>query len=358
MAAVEKLPSGNWRGVGYIRVGGKRYRKSFTVSPDEEGSSLKAKKKALFLAEQWERETGRSASPLDISVRKAVENYVDSRTAVLSPSTMAVYKRMKGQLGAYPALMELRVSDVSTPDIQNVINAMAITLSTKTIKNRITFLISCLEYAGNEKKFKLAFPRSVPPDVRVPDAGEVSRLLRESSGELKIAIALAAFGTLRRGEICALTYSDILRDLRSVSVTKDKVETPEGGYVVKQIPKTAGSVRTVRLPAEVINLIPQGDPGDEIIANTPSGVSHGFERLAKKLGINCAFHDLRHYSASFRSDLGIPAKYIEEVGGWVGESRVLQEVYDNPLAESRKKYTDIANQYIVDTFCDVLSKTG
>ena len=235
---------------------------------------------------------------------------------------------------------------------------MALTLSTKTIKNRITFLISSLEYAGSEKKFKLAFPRSMPPEVRVPDSAEVSRLLRESSGELKIAIALAAFGTLRRGEICALTHADVLRDLKSVSVTKDKVETPDGGYVVKKMPKTAGSVRVVRLPAEVIDLIPQGDPEEEVISNTPSGISHGFERLAKKLGVNCAFHDLRHYSASFRSDLGIPAKYIEEVGGWVGESKVLQDVYDNPLAESRKKYTDIANRYIVETFYDVLSETG
>lgn len=341
-----------------IQVGGKRISKSFTVSSDEAGGSTHAKKQALFLAEQWEREAAGHVSPDDITVEAAIENYIASRSAVLSPSTIAGYRRMKGQLAAFPALMGLRVSDVATPDIQGIINAMAVSLTAKTIKNRITFLISCLEYAGCDKRFKLAFPRRVAPEIRTPGADEVARLLGESDGDLKVAIALAAFGTLRRGEICALTYADVLRDLKSVSVTKDKVEGDDHAYHIKDMPKTAGSVRVVRLPSEVIDLIPEGDPAEEIISLTPSGLSHKFERLVKKLGINCAFHDLRHYSASWRSDIGIPRKYIEEVGGWVGESSVLKDTYDNPLAESRKKYTDMACRYIVDNFGDVLRRTG
>lgn len=48
---------------------------------------------------------------------------------------------------------------------------------------------------------------------------------------------------------------------------------------------------------------------------------------------------------------GIPKKYIQEVGGWVdGNSSVLDRVYDNAMDSSRKKYTQIANRFIEQTF--------
>ena len=68
------------------------------------------------------------------------------------------------------------------------------------------------------------------------------------------------------------------------------------------------------------------------------------------LGFSFSFHSLRHFAASFRSDLGIPRKYIEEVGRWESGSSVLDRVYDNTLESSRKKYTQMANTYIEDNF--------
>ena len=82
----------------------------------------------------------------------------------------------------------------------------------------------------------------------------------------------------------------------------------------------------------------------------PNMISHRYEKLRAKLGFSFNFHSLRHFAASFRSDLGIPRKYIEEVGRWESGSVVLERVYDNTLTSTRKKYTQIANRYIEENF--------
>lgn len=358
MATVQKLPSGSWRGIGRIRRDGKMQHKSFTVSPSMYGGdSRRARREALFLAEEWERD-GAAEEYEGISVRDALDKYIGSRERVLSPSTVVGYEKAKRQLLPFVELMDKSVLSVSSSDIQPIINTWAVDLSAKTIKNRISFLLSVLEYSGNDRRIKLTYPKRRKPEVRTPDSQDIRRLLDNSSGELKISICLAAFGTLRRGEICALLQSDILRDLSSVSVTKDMVDSKDGGYVVKDIPKTVDSYRVVKFPREVIRMIPVSDPDEPVIHLTPTAVSMRFSHLAKKVGVECSFHDLRHYAASFRSDLGIPAKYIEEAGGWsAGGASVLKSVYDNPLKENRRKYTDMTNRYIEETFGDLMTGT-
>lgn len=79
--------------------------------------------------------------------------------------------------------------------------------------------------------------------------------------------------------------------------------------------------------------------------------------MREKCGIDANFHSLRHFAASFRSDIGIPQKYIEEVGGWTGESEILKTIYDNGLTSSRKKYTQMTNDYIRANFEKVLKSS-
>ena len=60
---------------------------------------------------------------------------------------------------------------------------------------------------------------------------------------------------------------------------------------------------------------------------------------------------MRHFAASFRTDLGIPKKYVQEIGGWAdSNSGVFDRVYDNTMESSRKKYTQITNRFIENTF--------
>ena len=79
-----------------------------------------------------------------------------------------------------------------------------------------------------------------------------------------------------------------------------------------------------------------------------------WDNSAKKLQLDYSLHTLRHFAASFRTDLGIPKKYVQEVGGWQdGNNNVFERIYDNRMESSRRKYTQLANKFIEDNFEDI-----
>jgi integrase len=97
----------------------------------------------------------------------------------------------------------------------------------------------------------------------------------------------------------------------------------------------------------IIDMLPvHEDPEAYVFEMNPNMVSHRYDKLRKKLGFDFNFHSLRHFAASFRSDLGIPRKYIEEACRWEPGSPVVDRVYDNALNSSRKKYTQLANHFV------------
>lgn len=354
MAKAKKLPSGSWRTLESKKINGVMVRRSFTVSPNEfPGDPREASKKARNLSElrarMWKDELEDFASG-NITVKIALDKYINDRSNVLSPSTLRSYKLM---LPSLAPLYSMSALQVCTEDIQRLVNDMALDVKMKTIKNRIGLLISALDYANNHTKFKIRYPEDDSKKVESPQTDEIYCFLANCSGEMQLAVALAAFGSLRRSEICALKYGDISRDMNLISIHAALV-LGENGYVYKNFTKTKGSTRSVELPSFVLDLIPLGRPNDFIISElTPAAISDRFERLAKKLHIDASFHSLRHFAASFRSDLGIPKKYIEELGGWAPGSSILPEHYDDTIASSRRKFTRIANNYLEENFSEI-----
>ena len=349
MANAKKLPSGAWRTLASKKVGGKLLRKSFTVTPEEAGGSRQAKARSELLAREWQSDVREDPQSVP-TVEKIVLDYIQDRSKILSPRTIHDYNRL---LPFYESIKDICMSDIKTSHIQALVNEWAVSVTAKTIQNRLSLLLSALDYAGCDKKFKLRMPQKRPKKILSPDIDDVQRLMSNATEELKPIIALAAFGSLRRGEIAALKGSDISRDMRTVYVHADIVQS-DAGFVYKDIPKTSGSVRVVDLPPFVMDLLPEvADPEEYVFKLNPNQISKRFIKLRDKCGIPVSFHSLRHFAASFRSDIGIPRKYVEEVGGWTNESTVLQRVYDNTLASSRKKYVQMANKFLEEHFRNV-----
>ena len=347
MAKAKRQKSGAWRTQASKIINGKKVIKSFTVNPkDVGGDSRKAKMQSELMAREWQLSQD-SAIMGDITVKQAIEGYIADKSKVLSPSTIRGYKLI---LDTFKPIWDIYITDIETPQIQRIINDLAMDLKTKTIKNRVTLLLSVLDYSGVDKKFKVRYPQNNSKKVTTPDITDVQMFIDNSQGELTSIIYLAAFGSLRRGEIGGLREKDISRDMHTVTVSGDMVLSSEG-WVYKNIPKTQGSRRTVQLPKFVIESIPKKDDPEAFIYDiTPAAMSDRFKRLADKLQLPYTLHSLRHFAASFRTDLGIPRKFVQEVGGWVDESAIFVRTYDNVMDSSRRKYTQMANKFIEDTF--------
>lgn len=346
MASAKKLPSGAWRTQAKKTINGKKVCQSFTVHPRETGGdSRKAKALSELQAREWQL-SQESAETYGQTVKEAMDAYIEDRAKVLSPSTITGYKKI---VPCFESIWNVYIYDLKSNDIQQIINEWALSITTKTIRNKISFLLSCLDYAEIDKKYRLRYPNNPSKVIKSPDAEDVQMLISNASDDFKPILCLAAFGALRRGEIPALKEKDISRDMCTVYVHGDIVLDGKK-WVYKPFTKN-GQAGVIHLPRFVIDILPKkDDPEAYIFDINPGKISHKFDRLRKKLGFNFNFHSLRHFAASFRTDLGFPKKYVEEAGRWKSGSAVVERVYDNTLSPTRKKYTRIANEYLEKTF--------
>ena len=344
MATARKLPSGAYQTRVTKVINGRKITKSFTVHPNQcKGDSRKAKDQSEFLARQW-RLTAEDSEIYGLKVRDALEQYIKDRSKVLSPSTITNYRLL---VANFEPLMDVCVDDLKTSDIQALVNEWSLYVRAKTIKNRVSFLLSCLDYAECDKKFRIRYPRNDSREVLSPDLEDVQILLRDAPEKLKPVLYVAAVGGLRRGELAGLKEKDISRDMCTIFVHADVV-ADGNDWAYKPFTKN-GQSGTIKLPKFIIDMLPtHEDPEAFVFEMNPTQISRRFERYRRKLGFQFTLHSLRHFAASFRSDLGIPRKYIEEVGRWETGSAILDRVYDNALDSSRKKYTAMANHFVED----------
>lgn len=328
MATPKKLKSGRWRVLVFSHMdGNKRRYKSFTADTKAEAARMAA-----------EYQAERRDMP-DKTVGQCVDDYIESRAGVLSPSTIRSYW---SYLRNMEPVREIKLSRLTAADLQYYISNLSKRTSPKYVRNVYGLLTSAIgQY--DDRRFKITLPSRIPYEYHTPDDKDIKLLLESTYPSFRIAILLAACGTLRRGEICALEYSDILYDFSAVYVHRDMVQDKDNKWVIKEMPKTSGSIRRVKLPKEVIELLGEGE--GRIYPHTPTSITCAFTRLRNRLGLKCRFHDLRHYSASIMHAIGVPDQYIMERGGW-SDDRVLKAVYRNSLKDKAKEFTDRTNKYL------------
>lgn len=335
----KKLPSGNWRTRVYLgEKAGKKIIKSFTA-PTKRESEFKA---AEFLRNN-NIETPNS------TIRECVEAYISSRANILSPATIRGYKSYQKAL---EDIGSIKLSNLTSQDVQLLINEYAINHSPKSVKELYTLLSSSIKAIQPNIPISVSLPARKSIERQIPTDNDIELMLANSHGNLKKAIELAAFCSLRRGECCALRYDDI--NGNTLHVHSDVVKGPNG-WVHKDMPKNASSDRFIKTPDFVIfDLLNEKAPKEkrstEFCVNcTPSVLSNRFNALMKALNMNYRFHDLRHYYASLLHAIGIPNQYIQQSGGWKSDA-VLNSIYRNVLRDKQNKFENQTLDYMEKKF--------
>lgn len=341
MATAKKLPSGSWRCLvyDYTDSTGKRHYKSFT----SDNSGPKGKREAEFKAAQYAAEKKqRRNSCINYTLREAAEKYIELKKNVLSPSTIRGYLQMLR--ASYPdEILEMHISDFDKIVLQEWVNGYCINHSPKSVRNAYGFLTSVIYYFREDTIFKVNLPSKVKYDAYVPNDSEVQKLIKfyqEHDKDMLIASYLAAFGTLRRSEVCGLGADFVTGNM--VKIRRAMVKDRNEDWILKNYAKNDTSSRDIPMPKFVIDLLP--DEG-MIVSINPSQITHRHEAALKKLKIPYfRFHDLRHYSATIMHTIGIPDQYIMQRGGWSSD-RVLKEVYRGTIDEYNKKFEDKTLNY-------------
>ena len=327
MAKIEQLSSGNYRTRIYDKI--TKSTKSFTAPTKSEVKRMVAE----YLT------TNRVKSKL--TVGDCIERYISGRENVVSPSTIKGYRKI--QRNQLDGLKYYSADDLTSEIVQNEVSKWSMNLSPKSVRNAYGLLIAALRTFLPNKHINVTLPQKRPVEYAIPDDKEVKELISLATGDLRKAILLASIGTMRRGEICALDYNDIEGNV--IHVHRDMVESENKSWIIKDIPKTAASDRYIEFPEAVIKEITAGVTDGRLIKVTPNTITQGFIRLRNKVGIECRFHDLRHYAASIMHAIGVPDQYIMQRGGWSSDS-TLKRVYRNTLRDKEKEFTDKTNDYL------------
>ena len=313
-----QLPSGRWN--VRVMIGGQSY--SFTHAD---------KKTVMRMASEFADEYRRKMD--NPTLLERMREYVAENTERLSPSTVRSYEGMIRMIAERtPRIANKRLSAITEQDVSDIVRPLR-TLKTK--RNYVNFIHACTGKSAGKLTGVSSKRVHVPTELEVKGLLQIFR-----NTELEVPIMLAAYGGLRRGEICALRMSDIDGDF--VHVRKAVVRDPSGEWVTKE-PKTASSIRDVLLPHFVIERIKERGYVTHLL---PSQVSNRFWKRQRNLGIPpYCFHSLRHFHASYLHYLNIPDAYIQKRGGWANAS-TLQNIYRHALAD-KVTPTDI---YAVSAF--------
>lgn len=125
-----KLPSGNWN----VKLMVDGVRLSITEPTKREAKAKAAVKTGLQSAQKRR----------DITVGEAIDLYIGNKDAVLSPSTIAGYKKQRAN--TLQTLMDIPVANLTQEAVQLAVNSMAHTKSPKVHEERTR-----ASYGGSER---------------------------------------------------------------------------------------------------------------------------------------------------------------------------------------------------------------
>lgn len=334
MPTARKTKSGSWRCQAFDHVeivnGRKKYfHRSFTASTKWESERMAAE----FMA-------GKRRPVSDLRLSEAMEKYLSIKKNVLSPST---YRRYRSMMDSnFGSILNTRIDRLDSQTVQEWVNDLSTDHSPKTCRNAVGLLTAVLSQFLPQVDINIRLPQKAVIDYYTPSDGDIKRLMDAiTSPDLRRAVLLAAFGTLRRSEICGLMDTDIDGDI--ITIRRAKVERFGGGYVVKPYAKNDSSHRSVIYPKFVINEL-TGVEG-YLIKIQPNSISQEFRAARDRAGLpHFRFHDLRAYSVSIAHAIGIPDVYLMQRGGWKTDS-TFKQVYRRAISEKNREISAKLNAH-------------
>lgn len=327
MATIEKISQHNYRITKMYK--GKRYHMNLSRKPSKSEAE-----RLIWQIIEAAPEVGHYQS-----FETAANVYMDSKSNILSPSSLRGYKSMLRNIS--DEFKHKPISMIGQLDIQNLINDYAGTHSAKSTRNLNGFIGSVIRSVAPSSNFKITLPQKEHRDFYVPEDDDIDAILNYCAGtKYEIALWLATYG-LRRGEICAFTTSDIDKD-NIITVNKALVEDDNGNWHIKTT-KTTESTRRLKVSDYVASLI-RDLPDGNVYDGYPNSIIRYLNRVQDALGIDrFPLHIMRHYFASSAREV-MPDSYVEKLGGWKAGSKIMKSVYDYRKEKQTREAYDSLNK--------------
>ena len=322
----KRLPSGNWN----VQVMRDRKSHSFTAPTKKEAE----RKAAEFIAkkEYSDRE--------GITVQEAMDQYIEAKRNVLSPTTISQYERFASK--GLESLKMIPVSRLTSLDVQQVINQESArkkerggsNVSPKYIKNLYSFIRASVKLARPEFALNVTLPKPVKTFRDLPEPKEIIKVIKGT--DIELPALLAMWMSLTASEIRGIKVSSIKDGFLTIDETVVQVD---GIAVHKSAGKAYDRNRRLKIPDYIMGLIEKTEAWKKgegyIEPRSGKAISSNFTRKMHVAGIDMRFHDLRHVFASVGAKL-TTQKVLQEMGGWSNPATMIN-VYQHSFEEDRRK---------------------
>ena len=171
----------------------------------------------------------------------------------------------------------------------------------------------------------------------IPTVAQVEALMNAMPAQLRAAVVLAAWGTLRRGEVLGLRRDDIDLVAGTVRVERSLGERRNGDVIIGP-PKSSADVRTVNMPRSALRVLEDhledfvgpGRHASLFVGRTgqplrPRGIEDAWRSARDEIGLpDMRFHDLRHFAGTMAAAVGASTKEVMARGGWSSPQMALR----------------------------------
>jgi integrase len=318
------------------------------------------------------------ASGSSTTVREYLKSFVDykEKSGTIEPRTVKGYRAEARQVSRY--LGDIRLCDLTIADVNGWMADMtaqgyapkSVEKPFRLLKQALKFAIAQDYLAKNPCDFCKP-PKRVKPKINALDRAERTRMLglavrAEAESPLGMAIELALTTGMRRGEVCALRWSD-LGDDGTITVRR-ALGNADGGYYVKE-PKT-GKSRTIPLTEHTFAILcamrkdtellfrklklPAADPyilgtqEPESRYYNPTQLGKDFAAFCKMNGFKCTFHDLRHTFATMMIAGGTDVRTVASYLGHANVSMTLDTYADVDPDAKKAAVSKVAEAFDMD----------
>jgi integrase len=315
--------------------------------------------------------TKREARTLSEYLADWLNSQVEPRCA---PKTMERYRDLSGYLSKQ--LGTIRLGELKTADIQDAVNHLkscggAISkehprgrpLSAKTVRSIATLLYTCLGDAARlehipknpmgDKRIKL--PKRTKKNPAVLDPAMLGALFKAAEGTRQYPfVVTAASSGCRRGELLALTWTDIDFERGIISVWKSLEQTRAGLRIKSTKSEEPRTIGLDEFALEVLAAHREAQKKDKenfgsdyhdlgLVFCQPNGAYYSPDRvgarvkeLLVKTGLRgFSLHSLRHSHASVMLSEGVPLPVVSERLGHADQNITLS-IYSHCLPTDRK----------------------
>lgn len=224
--------------------------------------------------------------------------WLNLRRLSLKPRTIEMYADLIDRY-IVPALGGISCAELAPTDIASMLARIYDTGHTRTAELVYITCKAALKDLPQNPMRRIPRPKHKQTSPKPWDDATIRSYSAAIKGHKhELALSLALFAGLRRGEICGLRWESIDQTAGTISITTQRTPTAHG--VIECSPKSESSIRTIPIPSRLRPLIAaQALRSGLVCPLSPSGLDQAHRRLCAAHSIPyIPLHGLRHTMAT------------------------------------------------------------